>query len=71
MHQASRPPFLTIHDAIAQIGQKVTGFGGMFVDEKKDTIYVYLVPSQPGDAAQVDRAISEVIGTKARVVKAQ
>jgi hypothetical protein len=57
--QAALP---TIHDAFAQVGQKVTGFGGMFIDEKKDTMYVYLVPSQPGDAVQVDRAITEVLG---------
>ncbi len=57
--QAALP---SIHDAFAQIGQKVTGFGGMYIDEKKDTMYVYLVPSQPGDAVQLDRAITEVLG---------
>ena len=28
----------TIHDSFAEIGMKVHGFGGMFVDEEKDTL---------------------------------
>src|ERR1019366_4034074 len=53
-----------IHDAFAEIGMKVSGFGGMFVDEEKNTLYVYLVPGQPGDVAELDQAITDVFGSK-------
>ena len=53
-----------IHDAFADIGMKVHGFGGMFVDEEKNTLYVYLVPGQPGDVAELDQAITDVFGSK-------
>ncbi len=53
----------TIHDAFAQIGVRVTGFGGMFVDEEKDTLYVYLAAGQPADVAELDNAITEVLGS--------
>ncbi len=53
-----------IHDAFAEIGMKVHGFGGMFVDEDKDTLYVYLVPGQAGDVAELDKAITDVFGSK-------
>jgi len=46
------------------VGKKVPTFGGIFVDEEKDTIYVYLVPTEMGDVAQVDKAISDVFGTE-------
>jgi hypothetical protein len=44
----------TINDIFAEVGNIVPGFGGMFVDEDKDTLYVYLVPGEVGDVAQVD-----------------
>jgi hypothetical protein len=53
-----------IHDDFADIGMKVHGFGGMFIDEAKDTLYVYMVPGQPGDVAEVDKAISDVLGSR-------
>jgi hypothetical protein len=36
----------------------------MYVNEQKDTLYVYLVPGQTGDALTVDEAISEVLGNR-------
>ncbi len=53
-----------IHDAFADIGMKVHGFGGMFVDEDKDTLYVYVVPGQAGDVDELDQAITDVLGSK-------
>ncbi len=53
-----------IHDAFAEIGMKVHGFGGMFVDEDKDTLYVYLVPGQPGDIAELEQTITDVFGSR-------
>jgi len=57
-----QPAFTTIHDAFAQVGMRVPAFGGMFVDEKKDTVFVYMVAGQPGDVADLDRAITAVFG---------
>jgi hypothetical protein len=34
----------------------------MFVDEEKDTIYVYLVHGQPSDIAELDHAMTDVLG---------
>ena len=53
----------TINDIFAEVGSRVPGFGGMFVDEDKDTLYVYLVPGEIGDVAQVDQAITDVFGS--------
>jgi len=57
-----RPVLTTVHDAFAQIGMRIAGFGGMFVDEEKDTLYVYLTGRQPGDVAELDKAIADVLG---------
>ncbi len=53
---------MSIHELFAEVGRRVPAFGGMFVDEAKDTLYVYMVPGQAGDALTVDRAITEVLG---------
>ncbi len=53
----------TINDIFAEVGRRVPGFGGMFVDEDKDTLYVYLVPGEVGDVPQVDQAITDVFGS--------
>jgi hypothetical protein len=47
-------------DAFAEVGQRVSSFGGMFVDEAADTLYVYLVAGGAGDATAVDKAISDI-----------
>ena len=44
---------MTIDDLFAQVGSRVPAFGGMFVDEKSDTLYLYMVPGEGG----VDRAV--------------
>jgi hypothetical protein len=54
----------TVLDAFAQIGTRVPAFGGMFVDEGRDTVYVFLVPGQTGTVAEVDEAMSDVFGLK-------
>ena len=53
----------TINDILQEVGLKVTAFGGMFVDEQKDTLYVYMVPDQPGEIPDVDKAITAVFGS--------
>jgi hypothetical protein len=52
----------TVHDLLNEIGMRVPAFGGMFVDEEKDTLYVYLVPGRPGTLPELDQAITEVLG---------
>jgi len=52
-----------INDVVAQIGDRVPAFGGMFVDESQDTLYVYVVPGQSGNVAEIDQALSDVLGT--------
>jgi len=52
----------TIDDAFAAVNNEVPAFGGMFVDDDTDTLYVYLVPGQTGNTAQVDQALSDVLG---------
>src|SRR5215472_15776249 len=52
----------TINDLFADIGKAVPAFGGMFVDESKDTLYVYMAPGERGDAASVGQAISSIFG---------
>jgi hypothetical protein len=59
---SQQPAVITINDLFAEIGRRVPAFGGMFVDEDKDTLYVYMVPGQPGDAGTLDQAITEVLG---------
>ena len=60
-YQSNRQDSATnIDDLFVQVGNKVPAFGGMFVDEGKDTLYVYLVPGQAGDPASVDEAITDV-----------
>jgi len=56
------PRYATVLDAFAQVGTRVPAFGGMFVDEGRDTVYVFLVPGQTGTIADVDQAMSDVFG---------
>jgi hypothetical protein len=62
----SKPPeptVMTINDLFAEVGRRAPAFGGMFVDEARDTLYAYMVPGQPGDNAALDQAITDVFGT--------
>lgn len=71
------PSVITVNDLLAEVGRTAPGFGGMFVDEKKDTLYVFMVDGGPDSAAAVDRAITEVLGsdrpsqTRIEVLQAQ
>jgi hypothetical protein len=47
----------------AAIGEKVPAFGGLFVDESKDTLYAYMVPNQAGESATLDQTITEILGS--------
>jgi len=60
---APGPVPLNIDDRFVEIGNSVPAFGGLFVDEDKDTLYVYMVPGQAGDLTQVDQAINAVFGS--------
>jgi hypothetical protein len=53
----------TVNDLLAEIGRRAPGFGGIFVDEEKDTLYVYDAGGLPDFAAVVDKAITDVLGT--------
>ena len=53
---------MTIDDLFAQVVSRVPAFGGMFVDEKSDTLYLYMVPGEGGDLARLDRVITDVLG---------
>jgi hypothetical protein len=63
-HDLSDKPreVVTIDELLADVSDRVPAFGGMFVDEPSDTLYVYMVPGQPGDIAAVDQGLSEVLG---------
>jgi len=64
--QCQAPPraqVRTIHDVFTDIGMRVSAFGGMFVDEEKDTLYVYLAAAHPGDLSELDQAITDVLGS--------
>lgn len=50
---------LSIHDVFAAIGERVPAFGGMFIDEDQDTLYVYVVPGEAGDLAQLQQSIDD------------
>jgi hypothetical protein len=54
---------ITVNDLFAEVGKRVPAFGGMFVDEERDTLYVYMAPGQPGDMTELDRAITDVFGS--------
>jgi len=49
----------TIDDVFAAVGARVPAFGGMFVDEDRNTLYVYMVPGQAGDLVALGQAISD------------
>src|SRR5271166_278657 len=53
---------ITANDLFAEIGRMAPGFGGIFVDEKKRTLNVYLAGSSPDFAITVDKAINDVLG---------
>jgi hypothetical protein len=55
-------PTTTIDDLFAEVGTRVPAFGGLFVDDAQDTLYVYMVPGQAGDAAGLDQALTDVLG---------
>ena len=57
-----QPTVTTINDVFAQVGRKAPGFGGMFIDEEKDKLYVYMVDAGPESSAIVDKAINDVFG---------
>lgn len=56
---------LTINDRFVQLGDTVQGFGGMYVDPEKDTLYLWVVPGQQLAAAQMKQAVSDVFGSDA------
>lgn len=51
----------SINDLFAQIGNRVAAFGGLYVDPDQDTVYVYMVPSQAGDRAALDQAMTDIL----------
>jgi hypothetical protein len=51
----------TIDDRFAEVGQMVPAFGSCFTSN--GTLYVYLVPGEPGNLTQVDAALTEVFGS--------
>lgn len=53
----------TLDDLFAEVGRRVPAFGGMFVDEGKNTLYVYMVPGQPGDLVTLNQAVIDVFGS--------
>src|SRR3974377_1030947 len=55
-------PAATIDDVFAEVGSRIPAFGGIFVDDEKDTLYVYMVPGEAGDLPTLDRAITAVVG---------
>jgi hypothetical protein len=50
---------LTTDDLFARVAQRYSGFGGMFVNEKKDTIYVFL---RDGNLNAVVKELKKVFG---------
>jgi hypothetical protein len=52
----------TINDLFVQLGDTVQGFGGMYVDPEKDTLYVWVVPGQRLTPMQIKLAIRDVFG---------
>lgn len=62
--EQDRPALRTINDVFSDVAARVPAFGGMFVDEDKDTLYVYMVPGQTGDVRAIDQAISDVFETE-------
>jgi hypothetical protein len=57
---AESPP--TINDLFVQLGNTIQGFGGMYVDPDKDTLYIWVVPGQEMTPAQIKQAIGNVFG---------
>jgi hypothetical protein len=54
---------ITPNDVFAEIGRRVPEFGGIFVDEERhDTLDIYVLSEGPDLAANLDRAITEVLG---------
>jgi hypothetical protein len=51
-------------DLFAAVGTRVPAFGGMFVNEDKNTLYVYMVPGQPGDIDSLEQAVTDVFGPR-------
>jgi len=60
---------VTIDDLFDEVGNRVPAFGGMFVDEGKNTLYVYMVPGQSGDLATLEQAISDVFGPRQQQIE--
>src|SRR5215472_8282288 len=60
--QSDQAEHFTANDIFAEIGRRVPEFGGMFVDEDKDTLFVYQTPSRPSRVDDLNRAISDVLG---------
>ena len=52
----------TADDVFSEVGRRVPVFGGMFVDESKDTLYVYSLNTEPAVVSRLDKAITEVFG---------
>jgi hypothetical protein len=48
---------------IQGIGDKVPAFGGLFLDDSRDTLYAYMVSGKAGDSSTLDHAISDVLGS--------
>jgi hypothetical protein len=65
---------VTIDDKFARVAKKHPGFGGMFIDAEKDTIYVFLLD---GDLDAVVKELKRVFGedtlpqSKAKALKAK
>ena len=54
----------TIDDQFATVARRHPGFGGMYVDEEKDTLYVYLVDGSPATAQEIGAALGGVFGSE-------
>src|SRR5271165_703659 len=57
-----QPTAVTTNDILAEVGARIPEFGGMFVDEENDTLYVYAVGGGQELAASFDAAITAVLG---------
>jgi hypothetical protein len=55
--------FVTANDVFAEVGRRVPGFGGMWVDEDRDTLYIYMLPGGQSRAADLNKSITEVLGS--------
>jgi hypothetical protein len=54
----------TVDDLLAGVAKRLPAFGGMFVDEEKDVLYVYSWDLSAGAGAIAEEAVTAVFGDK-------